>query len=133
MRAVSLLFLPLCVLLLSGFDDVRQLSVPTAGTPDDRIAALWQQTRPLLIADAGQPLTDAESLARGAPLVEAWTELQASLAATDASGEVHAVLKLLNDMYGRPEAKPERRVATRNETRRDFGQRLATVESRLNR
>ena len=131
MPAVRLFVLPVLILLLAGFDEARQLSVPAAGAPAERIAALWQQTRPLLIADVGQPLNDAQSLARGAPVVDAWTGLQTSLANTDESGEVHAVLKLLLDVYGRPEATPERRIATRNDARRDFSQRLANVEGRM--
>jgi len=127
-------FLALSALpFLLALDTPRELTVPSQGEPMTRILALWDQTRPILIADAGQPLSDADSLARGAPLVEAWSALDASLANTEEAGETHAVLKLINDLYGRPESPPDRRMSIRNDTRRNFAQRLQNVEGRLRR
>lgn len=126
---LALLLLPFLVAL----DVPHQLTVPQSGEPMARIRTLWDQTRPILIDDAGQPLNDAQSLARGEPLVDAWTELSEDLANTDEAGEIHAVLKLINDLYGRPESPPERRMSIRNDARRNFGQRLQNVEGRLRR
>ena len=134
MRAMhSFLALVLSIPFLLALDVPRDLTVPVQGDPNSRIHMLWDQTRPILIEDAGQPLSDAQSLARGAPLVESWTELADDLAASDEAGEIHAVLKLINDLYGRPESQPDRRMTIRNDTRHNFAQRLQTVESRLRR
>lgn len=133
LRAVHAFLALMAFPFLLALDVPRELTVPEQGEPMSRILALWDQTRPILIADAGQPLSDADSLARGAPLVEAWSALDASLANTDESGETHAVLKLINDLYGRPESPPDRRMSIRNDTRRNFAQRLQNVEGRLRR
>ncbi|MEQ8860662.1 MAG: hypothetical protein RIC56_18625 [Pseudomonadales bacterium] len=132
MRAVRFPLLLACLAGLTGFD-APTLRVPGDGQPAERVLALWEQTRPILLADAGQPLSDAQALAHGAPVLDAWTRLEAQLAASDASGETHAVMKLLNDFYGRPQSTPQRRLAIRNRTRAEFAQRLQNVEQRLRR
>jgi len=133
MRAIRFLLPCLCLIGLTAFDSPRTLTVPTQGDPSQRVLALWGDTRPIVIADAGERLSDPESVARGAPLIAAWTQLQTAIASSDAAGEAHAVLKLLNDLYGREQSAPGRRIAVRNQTRVDFGNRLANIESRLNR
>jgi len=97
---------------LAAFD-VPPLVPPTDGTPAERVLALWNQTKPIMLADGAEVLNDQQALARGAPLIEVWTRLEADLAASEEGGETHAVLKLLNDFYGRPASTPERRMVVR--------------------
>jgi len=133
MRAVHALLILVSLSFLTALDVPRELTVPQKGEPASRVLALWDQTRPILIEDAGQPLSDSASLARGAPLAQAWTALNDSLANTDEAGATHAVLKLIEDLYGRPESQPDRRMSIRNDTRRNFAQRLQNVDGRLRR
>lgn len=121
-----------CILGLAGNDVSRDLQLPAQGSASQQVIELWNQTRPILLADAGEPLSDSQAMARGAPLVESWTKLETSLAG-EASGETGAVLKLLHDFYGRPDSTVSRRTAVRNQLRSDFAQRLSTVENRLMR
>jgi hypothetical protein len=130
MRVLRSLALLACLTVLMAVD-TPDLSVPADGEPAERVLALWNQTKPILLADAGLALSDGQALTRGRPLVEAWTALEADLAASEEAGETHAVLKLINDLYGRPGSTPERRMMIRNQTRRDFGPRLQNVEQRL--
>ena len=133
MRALRILMPFFCLVGLTAFDSPRNLTVPTQGEPSERVLALWNETKPILLADASEPLSDEQSVARGVPLIATWTQLQSSLANTDAAGEAHAVLKLLSDLYGRAQSAPARRIQVRNDARRAFAERLTSVENRLSR
>lgn len=94
---------------------------------------MWNDTRPILLQDALKPLSDSQALARGAALIPSWMALEESLAAAGGGGETRAVLKLLNDFYGRPGTPETRRVAQRNDVRANFAERLAMVDNRVSR
>lgn len=131
MRAPRLFLIAACVTLLSAYDVPAKLEPVATGSPAERVVALWEQTRPIVMADAKEPLTDSQALARGAPLVEVWSLLESSIVGTDAGPDANAVIKLLNDLYGRPESTPQRRMTVRNDLRANFGQRLQILDRRL--
>lgn len=120
-----------CVTFLSAYDVPRTLHPTADGSPAERVVELWEQTRPIVMSDVQEPLTDSQAMARGAPLVQVWTTLATSIAGTDADAGASAVIKLLNDLYGRPESTPQRRMSARNDLRANFGQRLQIVDRRL--
>lgn len=131
MRAAVRVALSLFVLsAATAAGNTPPLTVPTAGSAAERVQTLWTATRPRILEDASQPLSDAQLVARGSPLIDAWTSLETSLGDAD-DGDVHAVLKFLGDLYGREQSSPQRRSALRNDARQTFGMRLDRLEQRL--
>ncbi|MDA1076807.1 MAG: hypothetical protein O3A63_18955 [Proteobacteria bacterium] len=130
MRASPLLLLASCLTVAALASD-RQVDVPTRGEPLERIQLMWNQTRPILLADTGVPHSDSDWVALGTPLIKSWTDLEASLGDTDYAADARSVLKFLNDVYGRSKSTPERRAPIRQRTLQNFGSRISALEGRL--
>lgn len=115
----------------NGYAADRNLSLPPAGDPSQRVLALWKQTKPIAVQDASTPHNDSEWLAMGRSMLATWTELQAEIADSDASGEARAVMKFMHDLYGREAAQEARRRATRLDVLQNFSTRVADLDGRL--
>lgn len=129
MRALKSCMVLVMVLGLSAMDAAPELRPPAEGSASQRVQGLWSQTRTILLADASAPLSDFQAVARGEPMIDTWTQFDASL--PEAHGESRAVIKLLSDFYGRSDSAQSRRVDIRNDVRGNFAQRLGMVDHRL--
>jgi len=132
MRAIiKILTVCLLTVLACAAATPRSLSVPTSGSGAERIIHMWQQTREIIVADAASPHTDAEWVALGAPLIEPWTSLETKFGESEEASKARAVVKLLNDVYGRAYSTPERRRPMRTQALQSLSERLNDLEGRI--
>ena len=113
--------------------EAGKIEVPEDGTAAERAKALWQASRPVILADAKANYSDAEYMKRRGPVWNAWSRLQMSTAGeSNGVGRlIPDVLGLLNDVYGWTADPPKTRREGRDRKRKFVEARVAEMDKRV--
>jgi len=111
-------------------------TVPEEGTPGQRVKELWESTGPVMKMDARANLDDKEYQDRRTSLFSVWVTLQGKLfLAADkderAQRTIPEVLKFIDNLYGFPGFKEERRVKDRETAKSNFDERYSKLDEQM--
>lgn len=110
--------------------------IPVDGTPGQRVKKLWETTAPVMRADARARFGDREYQEKRTPLFSAWVMLQGKLSLAEtkdgnAQRAIPEVLKFIDNLYGFPGFKPERREKDRETAKKYFDERYDKLDRQI--
>jgi len=110
-----------------------KIIVPQEGSAAERTKMLWQNIRPVILADAKASLTDKDYLDRRNKVSEAWQQLEWDIAG-QSSEEVsqfnRRVWMLIGDLYGAATTKPDYRQKVREKTKAKIETKLKELDEK---
>lgn len=111
-------------------------SVPAEGTWGQRVQKLWEVTGPVMKTDASANLSDKEYQDKRAPLFSVWVTLQGKLSLAEPRDEnaqraIPEVLKFIDNLYGFPGFKQERREKDREIAKKYFEKRYNKLNEQI--
>lgn len=110
--------------------------IPADGTPGQRVKKLWDTTAPVMRADVRAKLGDREYQDKRTSLFSAWVMLQGKLSLAETKDEnaqraIPEVLKFIDNLYGFPGFKPERREKDRELAKKYFDERFGKLDQQI--
>jgi hypothetical protein len=110
--------------------------VPNDGAPSQKVKQLWETTSPVIKADAKASLLDKGYQEKRASLFSAWVMLQGKLSLAEPKDEraqrvIPEVLKLIDNLYGFPGYKPEKREKDRETAKKYFNERFQKLDTQI--
>ncbi len=110
--------------------------IPADGTPAERVKKLWASTAPVMRADAQANLGDKEYQDKRTPLFSAWVMLQGKLSLAGTKEDsvqrvIPEVLKFIDNLYGFPGYKPDKREKDRETAKKYFDERLQRLDQQI--
>ena len=111
-------------------------TVPAEGTPGERVKKLWEVTGPVMKADAQANLGDREYQDKRTSLFSVWVTLQGKLSLAEPKDEkaqrtIPEVLKFIDNLYGFPGFKQERREKDRATAKKYFDKRYNKLDEQI--
>jgi len=111
-------------------------TVPAEGTPGERVKKLWEATGPVIKADAQANLGDKEYQDKRTPLFSVWVMLQGKLSLAEQKDEeaqraIPEILKFIDNLYGFPGFKQERREKDRETAKKFFDKRFTRLDEQI--
>ncbi|MHB8108575.1 MAG: hypothetical protein ACYDHW_00915 [Syntrophorhabdaceae bacterium] len=106
------------------------------GTPAQKVKQLWETTSPVIKSDAKASLLDKDYQEKRASLFSAWVMLQGKLSLAEPKDEraqrvIPEVLKLIDNLYGFPGYKPEKREKDRETAKKYFNERFQKLDAQI--